>query len=223
MKKRFTQFLIESISPHSHGGELLGAGVSAGAYTNQTDPHTILRKTHFKTPKQHRDDPSYSYLKYVKDNELADNNIHFPRIYSSGVSKYPIHDRKDNNIKDIRLVLEIEKLIPIRALSLREARGIVEHLVTDEILHHYTTLRVNRALAIWDDVDSIFVLLCRHIETALTRNELDQFKSNEFIEACKILQSIKNKIGAKYDLHLSNIMARRTPHGIQIVFTDPFQ
>lgn len=44
----------------------------------------------------------------------------------------------------------------------------------------------------------------------------------EFIECCTLIKKlVDGKLGAYYDLHIENYMVRLTPHGPQLVITDP--
>lgn len=134
------------------------------------------------------------------------DNIHFPRVYSM---KKIVDD--DNQFIH---TYNVEKLIPSSALSKEELLKVCEELFGAD----GEALGYSKA--------GLEDIIIGKINYALQYHDYDDIESESLIEALKILNDIvKSAVKLKrshcLDLHLQNIMYRRTPIGIQLVLNDP--
>lgn len=149
------------------------------------------------------------YIKGVVFLKLAQRNPYFPRVY-----EFRTIDTKDGQDYDF----EIEKLIHYNMVSVEEFYVMVKHMFGKDIVqelgppsHHSSK--------------SICEFICTEFSKFIETNKEIFIKDEQLLSALKILKSMDKKFtkdGSFLDLHEENVMFRRTPFGIQLVFTDPF-
>jgi hypothetical protein len=179
---------------------IIGAGHYANVRKHKGDPHLVVKSQHsYVDEKELKLDSYYQYLNFIRYHKIADKNIHFPRTYKKQLYA---KDNKKN------YTLEIEKLEHLTDLNIKELSAIF-----------------NKDFVDVGDVESIkdYKKVPDIIKYTLNSGNMDKIRSTTLKTSCMILRKIAKKLKkSTYDIHISNIMFRRTPHGPQLVFTDPF-
>lgn len=180
----------------------LGQGHFSTVNDHKTDPHMVRKHNHraMGDDRVETEDGFEVFIRQLIKLDLMDN-IHFPKVY---VQK-KITDRGDSHINKF----EMERLIPVGELSDEEWEYIVETNFTEALRERHKKVTfgsVGETLGMCLDN-------ARHIETYI---KLDTLK-----EAMTALAGIIDRINALVDMHAGNYMFRRTPHGLQLVITDP--
>jgi hypothetical protein len=164
-------------------------------------------KTYKKKKENIENDPYYIYIKTIADNNLAQKNPYFPRVYS--VESGKIDD------KTSRPKFNIERLTPINHLSDEVLYALGKRVLANKE-HYDHNFQFNLKS---DDPAKTF---SSAMNRALHQGEYSEIKDPELIEALKIIVQIRKQYPqCKPDIHSGNIMVRPTPHGPQIVITDP--
>lgn len=180
---------------------------------NRDDPHTVV-KHNFRpmNPVQWDSMPTDGFNFFIEAliRKDAMDNIFFPKVYN-------IRKISDNHGQYIHKYVT-EKLYPLNSLEVDDLKKIY-----GECLYGYKKAGFN------EEEEHYPRKMARAIAGALSdaveNQDFSRIKSDELKEALQILLVIKNefsKRGAGFDLHSDNIMARRTPFGVQLVINDPF-
>jgi hypothetical protein len=143
------------------------------------------------------------YIEYLINNNLTDN-IHFPKIYNIKT----ITDKTDHKIHSYT----IEKLIETEALSEPELDAFIENNLSEAWQGH-----LNWAV---EPFRKFIEILSDCIEGKRSASNI--LSNKELIDAVNILHQAKNELKLENDLSVYNVMWRRTPYGMVLVFTDPF-
>jgi len=186
-----------------------------------SDPHTVKKSS--KVPGMDTIDGYWTFIDYVIKYKLWENP-HFPRVYS-------IKKIKDST-GDLMFRGEIEKLEPLKELNLKEIEHLFERIFGQDGL---PTLMQNTAGLDSSELKKAYIdRFAKDIEQISKGITKLKIVDDSFKKAIKILQMIRKKEkqagkksirggrGLIYDIHSENIMVRRTPYGLQLVFTDPF-
>lgn len=169
------------------------------------DPHMV--KKYNKSYDASYKDGFVMYAEYVVEYKLWDESVNFPRIYNTNATP---SDREVGSRYDWR----IERLIPWTEVSKEEFKAMVERYFVGPIVSRFGTGETERVLA-----DGITIMLKRLLEGSSEISARDEGLS----VALSWLGSIKKYYNFNgYDIHKDNIMYRRTPVGLQLVFNDPF-
>lgn len=169
----------------------LGAGDYANVYASRSDPHMVNRITKQKKSNSinPRPDAFEIYAHNILSSKIGESNPTFPRIYKRSDGKY-----------------QIEKLIPIRDVDLKELYGFMEN---------------NFNYSLSDDKGELIADLVMIIQDSIGYGDYSNIKNKSIIDACKWIGKLVVASGTNTDIHAGNIMFRRTQHGIQLVITDP--
>ena len=162
---------------------------------DKTDPH-MVRKTPFRPFKGQTNDAYFTYIKYIVDNKIAQENPYAPRVYKIDKFTDPENGAMKFNIK-------MEQLVKLSKLEPEQLVTIYEKITGREVQEDYVNSYV-----IADFVDGI--LTGHHLSTDEQLNDL-----------MKTIWKIKKQYRFSNDLHHGNMMARITPYGPQLVITDP--
>lgn len=161
------------------------------------DPHMVDKETIRPLGPDHKNkaDGFEFFVKTLVENDLMDN-IHFPKVYKAAKST--------DSTNTHRHKYTLEKLEPIDGLSDEEFASLVEtHML--------------RPCA------SVNALADRISGACNSKYDRDTFIRMESLrDACEIISEMDDVSDFRMDIHDGNIMVRRTPHGLQLVFTDPF-
>lgn len=187
---------------------LLGKGKFSSVRPDRTDPHMVKKYNHTpldpNSEGERTGDGFDLFIDYLIKNKLQDN-IHFPRVYTSK----RITDREGNHISKYQM----ETLVRGRDLSEEESWFVHDHLFDLGLDGADFGTNVDRA----DLMDSIGLAL----HACMSGRTCDFIKLKSIVSACKIIGEMVNTVEANLDMHTDNFMFRRTPHGLQLVITDP--
>lgn len=179
-----------------------GSGYYSSVRASRKDPHVVIK--HNNNTESY--DPYYDYIKYIIDNNLMDENIHFPRVYN--VKK--IRDKFNNVVYKF----DIERLEHMDELSNEIIETIMNENFNEESFNAEN----------YDNSENISQLAARMMSSFIIKGTKNKFiKSESLKEALSMLTKMRNEHTSWHlDLHWKNFMIRRTPVGYQIVLTDPF-
>lgn len=175
----------------------------------KNEPHMVRKYNHRPMdPAAHKlrsvDGFNYFIEQIIERGET--DNIHFPRVYAM---KKIVDDYKQHIH-----TYDVEKLIPSSAVTREELLKVCEESFgkDDDALDY--------------SKESLEDIISGKVIYALEHNDYDDIESESLLEALHILRDIVKsainlKRGHKLDLHVQNIMYRRTPVGTQLVINDP--
>jgi len=225
-KTRKGAFGIEEPDPDE---KELGRGYFSKV-SKHDDPH-LVKKTSL-SPDKTKQDGYWSYVNFLIDYKLWENNPYFPRIYK----KDKTTDARKATMKSV----DMERLFPLKSLSFASLEALVKKmfgenvLISPEISHDYGKSDMDYK----KNVKRILIAdITRALQNYLTGSEYElgillRVNPNEWdeklIEALKILKTISSRNSSSIDVHQSrsgaeqeNVMVRKGPYGAQLVFTDP--
>lgn len=175
----------------------IGRGVFSRVVPHPEDPHLVQKyNIHPLGPKRARvADGFEQYVDFLIKYNLMDN-VHFPKVYKVKTVTDAGGERKN--------FYEIEKLYPLRQMTDEELASISENVFGSS----YTLVPSN---------------IAERIEYAVTDTAWrEKIKSESLKNAIEALVKISKESDFSLDIHEDNIMFRRTPHGPQLVISDPF-
>jgi hypothetical protein len=188
--------------PVKHGILDKHNGASFSFVTPGDDPHEV-RKYH-KTSRGGVRDGFVLYAEYIVRHKLWDN-VHFPRIYVTNVAASHIDEFYD---------WTMERLTPWHEITEEEYLAMAGRYFSGP-----GVTEIVNSTSDEEFVDN----MCRALLTALWGSHRITVIDDELDSAIVRLRQIKGAVGFDdYDLHMENIMFRRTPVGTQLVFSDPF-
>lgn len=209
----------------------LGDGVRAVVHQDEDDPHMVTRYS--KSHQSNYFDKFNKYAKIVVERKLW-QNPHFPRIYETETELVgpPESGRAYTNWK-------IERLFSYETLSFDDVRAMVYNYFNEEFFREAMGMLSDQSSP--DNIDEVYFE--RRWETAADVNRpvvaiiiedmCEQIlpiaigtlnENNEaFEQATFILNELYTTVfKSEDDLQATNVMFRRGPGGVQMVFTDPF-
>lgn len=170
----------------------IGSGNFAIA-TRDQDPH-MINKIEKPPSKMFYTSAYKAFVDWIINNDVVRNNPHFPRIYEV--------DTVNNSNKEASRY-KIEKLIPIHGLNTTQTASLLLTSIGE------SNINIDYELG---------GILKECIEKGTVQ---DRF-TKTLKDAILMLHKFTVQNNMKVDLPTSNMMARITPHGVQLVFTDPF-
>lgn len=192
-------------NPRSSNKEI-GSGVYSKVRNDPHDPHMVQKRHH--NPKAASNDGFVKWGDYLINNNLVDSNPHFPRIYN--VRK--IEDSEGQKIYKY----QIEKLVPTEDVSPKLLKAVWRQNFTKESMPEDI-----EELDAEDIADTMSGIISMAVEG--NREYMDDIISDSLKQAVQHLHAYYEETNFTVpDLHSGNIMLRRTPHGVQLVITDPF-
>jgi len=176
---------------------------------DEDEPHMITK--YHRRPDE-MGDAFVSYAKLLKKKKIWNKNIHFPRIYVTNDDK----DAEGRVFRDWTM----EKLVSWKNVSEEELRELISRYFRGPEINRFLSGKFTPLLEYAEQIP----LYC--ISYFWNKNHGRFIVNNdEFKWALDFLKDIVNGeygyIGS-LDLHADNVMYRRTPVGVQLVFTDPF-
>lgn len=175
----------------------------------KNEPHMVRKYNHHPmdpNARKRRNLDGFNFFITQLIERQETDNIHFPRVYS-------VQKITDNDGKFIH-TYDVEKLLPGFKIPTAELLKIcTESFGEDDDTGEYTD----------DDLQEIIL---GKIIYAVTTQDYGDIKSETLLEALRILHDIvkdavKLKRGHNFDLHMDNVMYRKTPYGTQLVINDP--
>lgn len=190
--------------PYNYNTEkkALGSGNFSSVKPDPHDPHLV--KKHSKRVESSEDGYNI-FIEYLINNNLMDN-IHFPKIYNIT----NIKDKYGHSIHTYKL----EKLIPFTDANSKELEAFMHKTFREDIIKHMIkqATMVGLRTPIVDAINDYLSWIA----------PLDSILDDSFVEAIKIIRTIESKNESSWiDNKSDNMMWRRTPHGLILVFTDP--
>lgn len=188
----------------------LGRGISNIVLKNKRDPHTVIR--HNSNLDNPDIDSSSGYYNWLVTTKAFNENPYFPRIYQ----KTTVSDKSGKRL----IKYEIEKLASIESLDITTIRGITERLFDQKFV-----VRILKSLAgmsSWADTEDderALLILLNCLEDVFFGNPSNDESLNAAM--AKVKELSKQNYVSGSDLHRGNVMVRLTPHGPQLVLTDP--
>ncbi len=207
-----------------HGEKVLGQGRHGHVY--DTNPHTVTR---IGTPYDERDDHT-RYIKTIAKNERMASNPYFPRVYKHKTYRSPR--------QELLTSMEVEKLTRWDEISTEELLYVGELAYGPYFLQRLNQETVapvidqarrkrekinNRAAENKNKQEPYTIV---NLLTDMLSDSLNNSTSSVNIidpqlkQALMLIKSIKRG-NSGGDIYRDNIMFRRTPHGVHLVFTDP--
>lgn len=182
----------------------IDAGSMASVKNDPNDPHMVIK--HNRVPNMARNDLYPKFITYLIDHDIE--NPHFPRVYD--IKK--ITDKEGKFIYTYRL----EKLLPLSDASNDECDMFIENNFYQNSeyyeFYHFDVDKNHRYA--W--VAKIFAAFIKNDDFS------DHLRSESLIEAMKIIKDIMHTLGSREsDIYYKNLMWRRGPHGLTLVFIDP--
>lgn len=201
---------------YAHPDKILGGGLYSVARDDKTDPHMVKKSNYrpmgnIKYNGRAERDPFDAYIDYIIDNDLMDN-IHFPRVYN-------VKRIKDQDGKQVSKY-QMERLVPLTNLSFEEFSALIETHFKQRL-----ALPFDGNTSKWDDYeykiarDAIAQVL--NAAAGGDGRALSTIKLYALEDAVNHINKLAKRTRATLDIHRENIMVRRTPHGPQLVITDP--
>lgn len=196
------------VTDHKYGGEFnheknlkrtsneLGRGRFSKVMGMKKDPHMVQKKTIMKVGNPHptQEDGFTAYIDLLLANDLMDN-IHFPKVYEDS----KVTDKTGTE----RHKYTMERLVELSALS-------------DEEIESIGTTHFHRMVYSPESIAEKIDEACQNNYGRKTFIKLESLR-----DACEIVQEIAEASRFRLDLHEGNVMARRTPYGLQLVISDP--
>jgi hypothetical protein len=191
----------------------LGEGAFGAAYSkvdstgSEKDPHHIV-KVSVSGHKNPIDDP---YVRFIKKAAVhSDENPHLPRVHS-------LHSIR---LKDgIVHIAQMEKLTPLKDAHHQQIESASRHAFGEKNVisgNHYDNKQelAGRAQSVVEK-DHWSIPYPSQVSTHFQ-------KAAKIVSDTKASSTKKNPTGRTgYDMHTGNFMLRHTPHGSQMVITDP--
>lgn len=194
-KKRFTD-------PEYQGG----SGVFAHVEVQKDSPFIAKKQNHFPVYDINKDS-YFAYVNAIAKNHLSQKNPFFPRVYSVDVEK-------DSNGL-LRPSYDIETLQGPDNFDTEALMSLGKKLFSE--FDGYFT--VGKNIAPLDVTVQMSRILLRNLHSHTRRD----IRNKHLVEAMDLITQLlqDNKGFFWLDMHAGNIMFRGTPHGPQLVITDP--
>lgn len=194
---------LKRVYDAENSAKMIGGGAYSNVKRNPKDPHTVVKNSRFPLDGVDYADGYEVYADYVVRKKLYENP-HFPRIYIAN----KIVDKRGKHINKY----EIESLIKAEELSQEDIDSVFE-------THFNASDYIRR------NVYEMGHLL----ETCIRFGRCENVKLDSLLKACRTLKLIhryhnrdNDRQRLYWDIREANIMFRRGPAGLTLVFTDPF-
>lgn len=199
---------FDGLPKDPNAGERLGSGTFSSASEDKADPHMVSKQQHRKHSVSGLTDMFDEYAVIIARDKLW-NMVHFPRVYTIKSYVDPQGETKSQ--------WSMEKLIPMNSKSLN-------HLEINSLCERYFDEYVYEEIS---DAEFHLGEIAYQIEKIIEEDALHLIIDETFRAASKKLIAVYHELQGKYpsatmDLHDENIMYRRSPHGLDMVFSDPF-
>lgn len=169
--------------------------------SSDRDPHFVKKTS--KDSVETKNDGYWFFIKNVVDHKLWENP-YFPRVY-----QFKEFYKGD----EVHYRVQLEKLIPYSNLSVKEALAVFERVTGKDSSNFFNEPNVN-----------IVASMITNFMENVWANEISlETVDANLVSAMQEMQEMNpNGMYYRYDLHMSNLMYRRGPHGVHPVIIDPF-
>lgn len=184
------------------------------------DPHLVNKRSRYAFVDS--EDAFTIYYEALKNLGQLNSNIHFPRVY--GVKTDVDKDDKEHQ------TFNVEKLVPYDRLNKGQLLSVLRTFYTEEQMKK-AVKKAKKNFEIDSKYGSelelsayIVTQMVDDIEPMIIGAMPVEAVSEELESAIHTLQKIYDNYHPQIhvDFHEDNVMFRVTPHGAQLVFTDPF-
>lgn len=187
----------------------LGRGVYAAVFLNPGDMQTVKKIASVAQNKWERDG-YYAYIMEIGKQNKEHPNPYLPQII--GVKRF-------SNDEGDYMEVEIEKLYPVTR-EYTDVVGALEKLYQTRFEEEdFDLLGISPYSLLTITTRDYFFDSSIRIKTLPTTGEVLEL-SPDFKEAVEVVRKAKKQF-MSLDIHLGNLMIRRTPYGPQLVITDP--
>lgn len=206
-------------------GQGAGAGIGDGGldgknskvYQDLKYPDRVMKVV----PIQNQSDTYYKFIRMI---ELYQNNPFFPKIL--GVK---IYETSKFGAQYNTLVVIMEKLIPIDKIPEHVARKMLSTLGIDYDQEYldFTTSEITKEKPshdrykefnkLTDNDSALNSRIFKHQKERMNLRNNTQFPA--FKQALRLLEPLFKRFGS--DMHIGNLMIRKTNKGLQLVLVDP--
>jgi len=171
------------------------------------DPHVVKKSSvETTTGNPELDDAYWDYVDLIIKNKLWENP-YFPRVYK----KTSMRGKEDTGHHSV----EMERLESIEKATKDDLLPITRKAFNKKGREKITSDVKEKKI-------SPITAISRVLDNAVNSGNLSLIKDDELAKALKILNLYAKNSSVGVDIHEENIMARRTPVGIQLVISDPF-
>ena len=200
----------------------INRGSQAAVKADKKDPHMVKKyniRTYHDDDRPHRDSPKRKddgfnqFINYLIDNKLMGVNPHFPRVYDIKT----ITDKEGYRI----YTYTVEKLLESTSISKEELQSFIENQL------HPDTIWIDPDVAEYGSDEDWLIeawhRLTKRLHLCITQMSTarETIKSETLMEAVKLLHKLDKEFPEQLDVHMNNMMWRRTQHGVVLVFNDP--
>lgn len=198
-----------------------GGGSFADVYTHKKRPGSVIKVGKYSTDTPEQD----AYLSYINllvtDDRMA-SNPYFPRVYD--VKVYPYDEEFSRTKAHLgEYVIELEKLEHMDVLSTDELNSLSNRIFKDWKRDgpHIAKSQFSHLPSAWR-LQAALVYMMREAVMHFHGEEMEQYvRDPKFAEAALLVRELINRRHIVDDLHINNVMVRRTSVGPQLVITDP--
>lgn len=198
---------------------VLGRGFYSTVVPDREDPHLVRKHSHrFNSPsdKFYDNDTYDQFSEYVYTNKLYDNP-YFPRIYK--------HDKISDKSGQMLHKYQIERLEHLTALDVESIRAMYIRLFPngDDLYYDIIESNKNHGPQPPPVMFKLKLNIAKTIQNCIKTGNTSNIIDDALIEAINYLNHFIHNVCEKcvLDLHVNNYMVRRTPHGFQLVISDP--
>lgn len=205
----------------------LGSGYYAVVYEKPDNPeNTVTKVGKFDLKKDYDGEYSDSYVNFIMElqkNPRAADNPFFPQVY-----QIKFYNQKDQLMK---YSAELEKLKPFDEDKYYDTDSVekaMNHLENEPQSSFTEVIRALKRIAKFNTEEFFSETLdafgeigissvLTHFLTNFVQYRVYPPKTPQAADAVKII----HQLPGNFDLHSRNVMYRRSPYGLQLVFTDP--
>lgn len=183
----------------------VGSGSHAEVGVHKNRPYDA---TKVSVPKSGRldGDGFYNFIKELAKDDSMASNPYFPRVYN--LNAYT-NDESDS------FVARMEKLIPMSDLNVKQVDAILRRIVDRDVEDSFPEIKQ------MGDEERKNHLIQQVLNMIRGRRTHAVPKDTHFNQALDKINMLKQDHRGHIDWSVDNMMARRTPHGAQLVFSDP--
>ena len=194
----------------------MGSGAFASVYKNQDRPEDV---TKISKPMSIHD----GYNKYIAalKNHPDNGNPYFPKVRSA--TKYSDKETHGHSMVSRTVhAVKTESLRHLSELSTREVHSVLERWFGEDwenVLKRIYETEHTIEFQTWDKPNYVLVDLMDHIRDYAS--VALKTKDHDLLRALAFLTKLSDDGAGGIDFGMNNIMYKRSPYGIQLVFTDP--
>jgi hypothetical protein len=189
------------------------SGRSSGYYYDVfggNDPHEVVKKQKYDA----EEDEEEGHSLYLQRASAYSGNPFFPKVYDSKISDEGKHHYTMERLLPFGR-LSVEALISqFRYFNYIKSYESVDHLV--DVIRFLCKEEGEFCIK-----DKICGVLSEELERVIVESRWDAINDEHLLKALMVIYDLWIYFSVHLDLHSDNIMFRGSPHGPQLVITDP--